>query len=100
MTGERYQPGPVVWFVNLAATCLLLILFQRVLWLVVPFMFALVSYYLVLPLKQRLVLVGFSHDSATLVVSGGILSVLGAGMAFSFPLLSTQLSELEVGSGR
>jgi len=100
VTGERYQPGPLVWFANLFVTCLLLFLFQRVLWLVVPFMFALVSYYLVLPLKQRLVLSGFSHDNATLIVAGGILAVLGVAMAFSFPMLSAQLGALEAGSGR
>ena len=40
MTPVRYRPGPLVWIAILASTCLLLLLFQKVLWLVVPFAFA------------------------------------------------------------
>ena len=46
-----YRPGPVVWAVNIAATCLVLFLFQKILWLVVPFILALIVYYALLPLK-------------------------------------------------
>ena len=55
---HRYRPGPLVWVAVVLATCLLLVLFQKVLWLVIPFLFALIAYYLVLPLKQRMVLAG------------------------------------------
>lgn len=100
MSSPRYQPGPLVWCAILAATCLLLFLFQKVLWLVVPLLFALVSYYLVLPLKQRLVLAGVSHATAAIIVSAGILAVLGLAMVLATPWLGAQLAALQAGGGR
>lgn len=100
MSRPPYRAGPLVWAGVLAATCLLLALLQKVLWLVLPFLFALVAYYLVLPLKQRLVLRGLSHDSAAVLVSVGIFSLLGVAMLLSAPWLSAQLPALQSGGGR
>ena len=97
---HRYRPGPLVWVAVVLATCLLLVLFQKVLWLVIPFLFALIAYYLVLPLKQRMVLAGVSHDTAAISVSLGILSVLGVVMLFSMPWLTAHASALQSGGGR
>ena len=36
--------GPIVWLAIIVATCLLLVLFQTVLWLVVPMLIAVVAY--------------------------------------------------------
>ena len=38
--------GPVVWLAIIAVTCLLLLVFQKVLWLVVPFLLALIIWLL------------------------------------------------------
>lgn len=100
MSPQRYRAGPLVWAGVLLTTCLLLAVFQKVLWLVLPFLFALVAYYLVLPLKQRLVLRGLSHDSAAVIVSIGIFTLLGLAMLLSAPWLSAQLSALQSGGGR
>ena len=100
MSSARYEPGPIVWGGILATTCLLLLLFKQILWLVVPALFALIAYYLVLPIKQRLVLSGFSHDAAAIIISVAMLLAVGAGMVFSLPWLSAQLASLHVGSGR
>lgn len=100
MTAPRYYPGPLVWIAVVAATCLLLVLFQKVLWLVIPFLFALIAYYLVLPLKQRLVLSGMSHDVAAIAVSLGMLGILGLVMLLSMPWLTAQLGLLQAGGGR
>ncbi len=64
-----YRSGPVVWLAVVLATCAVLFLFQKILWLVVPFLFALIMYYAWLPLKLRLVLSGFTHDAAALLIS-------------------------------
>lgn len=64
-----YRAGPVVWVANIAATCLILFLFQKILWLVVPAIGALIVYYALLPLKHRLVLAGFSHVRSTTLAS-------------------------------
>ena len=69
MKRARYRSGPLVWCAILAATCLLLFLFQKILWLVVPFLFALIIYYLLFPLQQRLVLGGMSRDASAAAVS-------------------------------
>jgi len=86
----QYRAGPVVWAANIAGTCLILFLFQKILWLVVPFVLALVIYYALLPLKLRLVLAGVSHDAAAAWVSlGSFLLLVLMGMLV-FPMLVAQ----------
>lgn len=68
---SEYRAGPLVWVSIVVATCLVLFVFQKILWLVVPFLFALILYYGWLPLKLRLVLSGFSHDAAAALISVG-----------------------------
>ena len=65
MRQARYRSGPLVWLAVLTATCLQLFLFQKILWLVVPFLFALIIYYLLVPIQRRLVLAGLSRDAAS-----------------------------------
>lgn len=78
---RAYQTGPLVWLAIIASTCLILFLFQKILWLVVPFVLALIIYYLLLPIKLALVLKGVSHDtSAGLVSTGAFLLLVGLGM--------------------
>ena len=40
----QQSSGPVVWISIIAGTCLLLFFFQKILWLVVPFLLALILY--------------------------------------------------------
>lgn len=82
-----YRSGPIVWAVTIASTCLLLYLFQKVLWLVVPFILALIIYYALLPLKLRLVLAGFGHDAATGLVSVGAFLGLALVLTLLLPKL-------------
>ena len=91
MKGEPYRSGPFVWLVILVATCLLLFLFQKILWLVVPFLFGLIGYYLLFPLQQRLVLAGMSRDASAAMVSGGAFAVAIAVLLMLFPRISAQL---------
>lgn len=84
--GSPYRAGPLVWVANIAASCLVLFLFQKILWLVVPFILALIIYYGLMPLKLHLLLRGVSHDRAAAWVSllafGGFL--LAAMLGFSY----------------
>jgi len=100
MSPARYRAGPLVWSGVLLATCLLLFVFQKVLWLVVPFVFSLVAYYLVLPLQRRLLLRGLSHTAAAVTLSFGILGALAVAMVLSAPWLGAQFSTLQAGGGR
>lgn len=84
LTPAEYHSGPLVWLGVVLVTCLVLFLFQKILWLVVPFLLALITYYALLPLKLRLVLSGFSHDAAASLVSviTGLLVTLALLLAF------------------
>lgn len=87
---QGYRAGPVVWAGIIASTCLMLFLFQKILWLVVPFVLALIIYYVLLPLKLRLVLQGVSHDAAAGLVSAGAFSLLVLTLLFGLPGLLTE----------
>lgn len=88
MKREPYRSGPVVWVAILTTTCLLLFLFQKILWLVVPFLLALMAYYLLYPAQQRLVLFGLSRDLSSVLVSGGCVAVVAVALMFLFPWFS------------
>ena len=75
MSGEQ-RAGPVVWTGIIAATCLLLVLLERALWLALPFIFGTILYYLLLPPTQRLVRLGFGQNLAALAVGGAFFAVL------------------------
>ncbi|MFH1872271.1 MAG: AI-2E family transporter [Pseudomonadota bacterium] len=68
--------GPVVWAAIIAATCLLLLVFQKMLWLVVPFLLALIIYYFLYPPVRALIYRGMSRDAAASVVTLVFLAVL------------------------
>lgn len=68
MKGEA-QPGVLMWVVIVAATCLILYLFERVLWLVIPGLLALIGYYCLQPWVQALVRAGLRHRAAGKVVT-------------------------------
>jgi predicted PurR-regulated permease PerM len=67
--------GPFVWLATLAITTLLLVLLKQALWLVVPFLVAVVVYYALFPPVHRLMLAGVSRETAASVVSGAFLLV-------------------------
>ncbi len=87
-SADDYRSGPIVWAGVIASTCLVLFLFQKILWLVVPFILALIIYYLLLPLKLRLLLGGVSHDLAAGVVAGGAIIALAAIFVWLLPWLA------------
>lgn len=68
--------GPVVWAAIIAATCLLLLVFQKMLWLVVPFLLALILYYFLYPPVKALIYRGMSRDAAASIVTLVFLALL------------------------
>ena len=72
----HHGSGPVVWAVIIAATCLLLLVFQKLLWLVVPFLLALILYYFLYPAVRALIYRGMSRDAAASLVTLGFLALL------------------------
>ena len=54
MTGGE-RAGPVVWTGIIAATCVLLLVVQQLLWLALPFIFGTVLHYILIGPMQRMV---------------------------------------------
>ena len=81
--------GPVVWIGIIVSTCLLLFLFKKILWLVVPFLLALIIYYFLQPATHRLLLHGFSRKSAAAITGGGFILLLLICVALLFPWISS-----------
>ncbi len=89
------QPGAVTMLVTILVTCLVLFLFQKIIWLVVPGLLALMIYYCQRPLVDRLVLRGVSH---TVAVTGtaGVVLMLTVGIVFlSAPALLSRVAQLQ-----
>ena len=75
-------PGPVAWAGIFAATCLLLVALNHILWLVVPALMALVLSYALYPPMRRLMYAGLSRQSAAaLVTSTFLIALLAATLA-------------------
>src|SRR5271170_3101362 len=61
--------GPIVWLGIIVTTCLLLVLFRTVLWLVMPVLLAVVAYYLLSPLVNMAMARGITRPRAVLIVT-------------------------------
>ncbi len=92
----RTTPGPITWCGIIAVTCLLLFLFQKILWLIVPFLLALVLYYLLDPLARRMVLSGFSSNFAAATLSGAFLLALSGLLLLLYPMILAKADDLQV----
>ena len=70
---SRYlASGPLVWLATIACTTLLLALLKQALWLVVPFLFAIILYYALFPAVRRLTLAGVDRETAAAIVAGRV----------------------------
>jgi predicted PurR-regulated permease PerM len=84
------EPGILTWGVIIVVTCLILYLFERVLWLVVPGLLALVGYYCLQPLVQALVRAGLKHRTAGKVVAGLLFLAMVLGLILLLSLATTR----------
>jgi predicted PurR-regulated permease PerM len=73
---DRQQSGPIVWCGIVAATCVLLYLMQQVLWLSIPFLLAVILYYLLLSPFQRLLRMGFTRNTSAMLVGAAFASFM------------------------
>jgi predicted PurR-regulated permease PerM len=62
--------GPIVWLGIILTTCLLLVLFQSMLWLVLPILLAVVAYYILSPAVNYAISRGLTRARAVLIVTG------------------------------
>src|SRR5262245_30478432 len=89
------QPGAVTMLVTILATCLVLFLFQKIIWLVVPGLLSLMIYYCLRPLVDRLVLRGLNHGMAVTGTVAVVLLITVAIVFVSAPLLLSRVSQLQ-----
>jgi predicted PurR-regulated permease PerM len=61
--------GPIVWLGIITATCLLLLVFQTILWMVMPILFAVVFYYLLSPWVNLAISKGMTRSRSVLMVT-------------------------------
>ena len=89
MTDVPPRSGPVVWSGIIGATCTLLFLLERMLWLAVPFLLGIILYYILLGPTQRLSRAGISKNAAALIVGAGFFLVVGLAALVAIYLIST-----------
>jgi predicted PurR-regulated permease PerM len=86
--------GPIVWLGIIVTTCLLLVLFQTVLWLVLPLLLAVVAYYMLSPLVNIAIARGITRARAVLIVTV-LMSVVLIGVGASVePKISAATHDL------
>src|SRR2546426_8415731 len=64
------QPGAVTWSVAIVGACLVLFVFQKIVWLLVPGLLELMLYYCIRPVVERSVRRGLSLSAAVNLVMG------------------------------
>jgi predicted PurR-regulated permease PerM len=89
-TSRYLSSGPLVWAATVACTTLLLALLKQALWLVVPFLLAIIVYYALFPAVRRLTLAGVPRETAAAIVAGGFLVAAVAAMVPTLPWLAAQ----------
>lgn len=87
----RAPGGPVVWVGIIASTCVLLFLLQKVLWLVVPFLLALILFYFLQAPMQWLMYRGLKREYAATFTMIGFLVAAGIYLAVVLPWIATRL---------
>ena len=90
MSSRYLASGLVVWVATIGVTTLLLMASNQVLWLVVPFLLAIILFYLLNPIVRRLVLAGIGRDAAASLVAGGFALLAVAVMIPTLPWLAGQ----------
>lgn len=88
--GRYLSTGPLVWVATLVCTTLLLSMLKQALWLVVPFLFAIILYYALFPAVRRLTLAGIERETAAAIVAGGFFAASVAAMVPTLPWLAAQ----------
>jgi predicted PurR-regulated permease PerM len=71
------RAGPVVWTGIIGVTCLLLVLLEHMLWLVLPFIFGTVTYYILLGPMRTLLRAGFTRNVSSILVSIAFFGMAG-----------------------
>src|SRR5580704_8263518 len=92
---DSQRAGALTMAMTILTTCVVLFVFQKILWLVVPGLLALMIYYCLRPLVERLVYSGVRHEMAVAATVGVVL-VLTLGVVFVLvPLLLGRVGQFQ-----
>lgn len=92
---HNHSTGPVVWAAIIATTCLLLFLFQKILWLVVPALLALILYYVLATPMQWLIYRGIAREAAASLITLCFLLLTSLFLVALVPWLSRNMGDLQ-----
>lgn len=87
---RQLEAGPIVWVATFVATTLLLAMMKQALWLVVPFLLAIILYYALFPAVRRLTLAGISRERSAALVAGTFFVLAVAAMVPTLPWLAAK----------
>src|SRR5215471_1398554 len=93
------QSGAVTMVLTILITCSVLFLFQKIILLVVPGLLALMIYYCLRPLVDRLVLRGVRHEIAVTATVAVVLVITIGIFLRTAPLLLTRAAQLQNTAG-
>jgi predicted PurR-regulated permease PerM len=82
------QPGAATLLVVVLITCLLLFIFQKLIWLVLPFLLAMMLYYTLRPVVESLVGYGMRREAAVITVCLFQMIVAASILILGFLLLA------------
>lgn len=95
-SSSRYlATGPLVWVAVVVCTTVLLSLLRQALWLVVPFLLAIILYYALFPAVRRLTLAGVRRETAAAIVAGAFCVAALVAMLPLLPWLAAQATGSE-----
>jgi predicted PurR-regulated permease PerM len=95
-SSSRYlATGPLVWVAVVVCTTVLLSLLRQALWLVVPFLLAIILYYALFPAVRRLTLAGVRRETAAAIVAGAFCVAALVAMLPMLPWLAAQATGSE-----
>lgn len=86
----------MVWAGIIAVTCLLLAALQKLLWLTVPFLLALIVYYLLQPPMQALIYRGVQRRTAAGIVMSGFVGLLLLAAVWGVPRFGARMIDWQV----
>jgi predicted PurR-regulated permease PerM len=89
-TSRYLSTGPLVWVATIVCTTLLLMFLKQALWLVVPFLLAIILYYALFPAVRRLTLSGVDRETAAAIVAGVFFLATLVAMLPTLPWLAAQ----------
>jgi len=96
LSNPHNTPGIITWAGIIASTCLLLVIFKNILWLIVPFLLAFMLYYLMAPLAKKMVQSGLSQEFAAISLSGALLLLIGIAVLLFYPLTIAHAGDWQI----